>query len=91
MTVVAKTETVELRLDGPTRDLITMAAGVAGKSVAAFVTDAAFAAAQMELLDQRFIGVDSSEFEAIDAMIDQPPAPAAALVELFRAKAAWID
>ena len=90
MTAV-KSETINLRMDAKTRDVISRAAAISGKSVTSFMTEAAYSTAQRELLDQRFVGVDASVFEAVETLLSQPETVNPRLVELFKSGRDWID
>ncbi|WP_160005466.1 DUF1778 domain-containing protein [Rhizobium sp. 18055] len=91
MPAAKKAETISLRMDARTRDIISRAADVRGKSLTAFLTEAALHSAQMELLDQRFVGVDASVFDSVESLLAEPAKANAKLVELFKTNAEWID
>jgi uncharacterized protein (DUF1778 family) len=91
MPAIRKDETVNLRMDAKTRDTISRAADVCGKSLTAFMTEAALYSAQKELLEQRFVGVDATVFDAVEAVLAEPARQNAKLVELFRSNPKWID
>ncbi len=78
-------------MDAATRDVIARAAAVSGKSVTAFMTEAALQSAHKELLDQRFVGVDAAVFDAIENMLSEPAKANDRLVELFTSTREWID
>ena len=84
MTALRKREAVSFRIDPEAHDLIRRAAETCGKSVTAFMTEAAVSSAQKELIDQRFVGVSSSVFDSILAQLDEPAVANAELVRLFR-------
>ena len=86
-----KSETINLRMDAKTRDVISRAAAISGKSVTSFMTEAAYSTAQRELLDQRFVGVDASVFEAVETLLSQPATVNPRLVELFKSGRNQID
>lgn len=91
MSALKKTKTVNLRIEPDTHDLIARAAEVCGKSITAFMTEASVYSAQEELLDQRFIGVSSEVFDAVDERLAAPGVIRDQLVKLFESKADWID
>lgn len=91
MAVARKNETVTFRMEPATLEMIQRAAGAAGKSLTAFVTEAAFAAARKELLDQRFVALDPDAFDAVEALLAEPPKANAALARLLASTQAWID
>lgn len=91
MVALKKSETVNLRIDAATRDIISRAAAMSGKSMTAFMTEAALSVAQRELLDQRFIGVDATVFDGLDAVLSAPGKADARLVDLLKSDEKWID
>ncbi len=91
MSAANKSETINLRMDAKTRDVITRAAAICGKSVTSFMTEAAYSSAQKELLDQRFVGVDATVFDAVETLLSEPAKVNARLVELFKSNREWID
>lgn len=91
MGVQKKTQTMNFRVDRETQDIWLRAAKASGKSVTAFVTEAATHAAQRELLDQRFIGVGSDVFDSVLAQLDAPADINAKLVDLLKRERDWID
>lgn len=91
MGAVRKSETINLRVDAGTRDVIARAAEASGKSLSAFMTEAAFMAAQKELLDQRFIGVDAEVFDAVTQLLEEPARVNDKLAALLKSNRKWID
>ena len=91
MAAVKKVETLNLRMDSKTRDVIARAAAISGKSVTSFMTEAAYYSAQKELLDQRFVGVDATVFDSVEALLSEPAKVQPKLVELFRSNREWLD
>jgi uncharacterized protein (DUF1778 family) len=91
MGAIRKTETINLRVDAGTRDLIARAAEASGKSVTAFMTEAAYAAAQMELLNQRFMHVDATVFDAVEDLLAEPARRDERLAALMRSERNWLD
>lgn len=91
MSAVKKNETINLRMDAKTRELISRAASVCGKSVTSFMTEAAIYSAQKELLDQRFVGVDAKVFDAVEDLLSEPAEANRKLVEVFKSNREWID
>lgn len=86
-----KSQAVSFRIDPQTHDLVRRAAEISGKSVTAFMTEAAVYSAQKELLEQRFVGVGSTVFDNVLAQLDAPAEVNAELVRLFRQQPEWID
>ncbi|WP_152564296.1 DUF1778 domain-containing protein [Neorhizobium vignae] len=91
MAALRKSETINLRIDAGTRDVIARAAEISGKSLTAFMTEAAFATAQKELLDQRFIGVDATVFDAVEDLLGEPAQVNEKLSALLKSKREWLD
>ena len=91
MASAKKEETVNLRMDSKTRDVISRAAAICGKSLTSFMTEAAYHSAQRELLDQRFFGVDATVFDSVEALLAEPAKVQPKLVELFKSNREWLD
>lgn len=91
MGAARKTETINLRVDAGTRELIARAAAASGKSITAFMTEAAFSAAQEELLNQRFVNVDATVFDAVNALLDEPERRNERLAALMKFERQWLD
>ncbi|CAN7146425.1 DUF1778 domain-containing protein [Pararhizobium sp. LjRoot238] len=91
MSASRKDETISLRMDARTREVISRAAAICGKSVTSFMTEAAYSSAQKELLDHRFVGVDATVFDAVETLLSEPAKVHPRLVELFKANREWID
>jgi uncharacterized protein (DUF1778 family) len=91
MSALKKTQTLNLRIEPQNHDVLKRAAKVCGKSLSAFMMEAAVYSAQRELLDQRFVSVDASVFDAVQAQLDAPANADAELVRLFKRNPSWID
>jgi uncharacterized protein (DUF1778 family) len=91
MSTAKKTETLTVRMDSDTLGLIRSAAKVQRKSVTAFVTDAAYFAAQKELLDQRFLQLNAALFDSIDAFLAEPARQNDDVVRRFQSLPKWAD
>ncbi|MBW6421262.1 DUF1778 domain-containing protein [Rhizobium sp. XQZ8] len=91
MVALRKSETINLRVDSGTRDIIARAAEVSGKSLSAFMTEAAYAAAQKELLEQRFVGVDAEVFSAVEQLLAEPAQVNEKLANLLKSNREWLD
>jgi uncharacterized protein (DUF1778 family) len=74
-----KYETLNLRIKPAERDLIDRAAKVKGKNRTDFVLEAAYAAAEEALIEQRIIMADPDAYQEFLVRLDQAPAPNAAL------------
>jgi uncharacterized protein (DUF1778 family) len=84
-----KRETLNLRIKSTERDLIDRAAKVRGKNRTDFVLDAARAAAEETLLEQRIIMVDPEAYQEFLARLDQAPESNAALRKTMQTIAPW--
>jgi uncharacterized protein (DUF1778 family) len=91
MSAIRKSETVTFRMDTGTLDVIQRAARIQGKSLTSFVTDAAYALAQKELLDQRFLKLDAEMFDKVEALLSEPVRENEDVIRRFRALPKWAD
>ena len=80
-----KRETLNLRIKPAERDLIDRAAKARGKNR----TEAARAAAEEALIEQRIIMADPQAYQEFLARLDQTPAPNAALRKTMQTPAPW--
>lgn len=85
----AKRETLNLRIKPAERDLIDRAAKAKGKNRTDFVLEAAHAAAEEALIEQRIIMADPQAYQEFLARLDQAPAPNAALRKTMQTPAPW--
>ncbi|BAT40735.1 DUF1778 domain-containing protein [Escherichia albertii] len=84
-----KRETLNLRIKPAERALIDRAAKARGKNRTDFVLEAARAAAEEALIEQRIIMTDPDAYQAFLARLDQAPAPNAALRKTMQTPAPW--
>lgn len=91
MSALKKSESFNLRMSADDIELISKAAKICGKSVAAFMTEASVFSAQKELMDERFIKVKSELFGTIDKQLSKPGKAHDRLVKLFSHDVDWID
>ena len=84
-----KDATVQLRMRTDTRDLIDAAAEAQGRTRTAFITDAARREAENALLDQTFFLLSPEKFDALEALLDAPPADNPKLRKLLHTPAPW--
>ncbi|MFJ5508767.1 type II toxin-antitoxin system TacA family antitoxin [Pectobacterium jejuense] len=87
--VSAKRVTLNLRIKPAEGDLIDRAAKARGKNRTDFVLDAARAAAEEVLIEQRIIMADPDAYQEFLARLDQAPAPNAALRKTMQTLAPW--
>lgn len=81
--------TITMRLPVETRELIDQAAATIDKSRTEFVLESARQRAIDVLLDQRVFHLDAAASEAFAQVLENPPAPVAALRKLMASKAPW--
>lgn len=84
-----KRETLNLRIKPAERDLIDRAAKARGKNRTDFVLEAARAAAEEALIEQRIIMADPDAYQAFLTRLDETPAPNAALRKTMQTLAPW--
>lgn len=82
-------ETLNLRIKPAERDLIDRAAKARGKNRTDFVLEAARAAAEEALIEQRIIMADPQAYQEFLARLDQTPSPNAALRKTMQTPAPW--
>ncbi|HHQ6630684.1 TPA: DUF1778 domain-containing protein [Serratia fonticola] len=87
--VPVRRETLNLRIKTAERELIDRAAKARGKNRTDFVLDAARAAAEEALIEQRIIMLDPEAYQEFLTRLDQAPAPNAALRKTMRSVAPW--
>lgn len=80
---------INLRIEGSTRQLIDDAAAVLGKTRTEFMIESARRQAIDVLLDQRLFALDSDRYNAFLHALDNPPAPGPKLRSLLRRTPAW--
>lgn len=80
---------INLRMDGATRQLIDDAAAVEGKTRTEFMVESARRQAIDVLLDQRLFALEPERYDAFMAALDNPPAPGPKLKALLRRVPAW--
>ncbi|MBV7405921.1 MULTISPECIES: DUF1778 domain-containing protein [Enterobacter] len=87
--VSVKRETLNLRIKPAERELIDRAAKARGKNRTDFVLDAARAAAEEALIEQRIIMTDPEAYQEFIIRLDQAPSPNAALRKTMQTPAPW--
>lgn len=88
-TMAMKRETLNLRIKPAERDLIDRAAKARGKNRTDFVLEAARAAAEEALIEQRIIMADPEAYQEFLVRLDQTPSPNAALRKTMQTPAPW--
>jgi uncharacterized protein (DUF1778 family) len=90
VTATADTKgSINLRIEGSTRQLIDKAATILGKTRTEFMIDSARREAIDVLLDQRLFVLDTERFDSFLHALDNPPAPGPKLKALLRRVPAW--
>ncbi|MCG0497388.1 DUF1778 domain-containing protein [Escherichia coli] len=87
--IPTRRESLNLRIKPAERDLIDRAAKARGKNRTEFVLEAARAAAEEALIEQRIFRIDSDDYQLFLNRLDQPPAPNAALRKTMQKPAPW--
>jgi uncharacterized protein (DUF1778 family) len=88
-TETTKTTKINLRVPEDTRELIDTAAAALGKTRTEFMLESARQHAIDVLLDQRLFILNEQQHDAFVRVLQNPPAPSAALRKLFASKAPW--
>ena len=88
-TTLARSATVNIRIEPRQRDLIDRAAAALGKSRSAFMLDAAARSAEELLLDRTLFALDADQWDAFNQALDASPADNPGLRKLMHTKAPW--
>jgi uncharacterized protein (DUF1778 family) len=80
---------INLRIEGQTRQLIDDAAALLGKTRTEFMIDCARALAIDTLLDRRHFALDEGQFQSFADALDNPSPPGPKLRALLRREPAW--
>jgi uncharacterized protein (DUF1778 family) len=80
---------INLRIEGKTRQLIDDAAALLGKTRTEFMVESARRQAIDVLLDQRLFVLDADGYDRFMHALDNPPAPGPKLRSLLRRIPAW--
>jgi uncharacterized protein (DUF1778 family) len=82
-------DSINLRIDARTRQLVDDAAAILGKTRTEFMVESARRQAIDVLLDQRLFMLDAERYDAFMHTLDNPPAPGPKLRSLLRRTPAW--
>jgi uncharacterized protein (DUF1778 family) len=82
-------DSINLRIDARSRQLIDEAAAMLGKTRTDFMVEAARRDAIDVLLDQSFFSLDAQRYDTFVRALDDPPAAGAKLRSLLRRVPAW--
>jgi uncharacterized protein (DUF1778 family) len=80
---------INLRIEGHTRQLIDDAAAILGKTRTEFMIETARRQAIDVLLDQRLFVLDAKRYDTFLHALDHPPTPGPKLRSLLRRVPAW--
>jgi len=86
---IAEAVTINIRAKTRQRDLIDQAAYHQGRSRSEFMLEAACRQAENVLLDQTYFAAGKDAFEAMQALLNDPPVPSARLRRTMNAPAPW--
>ena len=84
-----KDHPLSIRLPDADLAIIDRAAQLRGRSRTEFMRDAAVRAAEEAIMNTNLLRVSPEAFDAFVAMMDAPPEPTPALIDLFRRTAPW--
>lgn len=87
--VSATKDSINLRIDARSRQLIDEAAAILGKTRTEFMIESARRQAIDVVLDQRVFLLDPEQYDAFAHALDDPPAPGPKLRSLLRRVPAW--
>lgn len=87
--VFVKRETLNLRIKPAELDLMDRAVKVRGKNRTDFILEAARAAVEEALIDQRIIMADPDAYQEFLARLDQAPSPNASLRKTMQTPVPW--
>lgn len=87
----ANRDALKLRIKPEVRGLIDRAASLCGTNRADFILEAAKAAAEEALLDQRQISVSPKAYAEFLNRLDQPPRPNERMRKTMQSSAPWED
>ena len=85
----AAANVINLRTDEPTRALIDRAASAVGQNRTEFMLASARAYAQEVLLNEVYFQLNDSDWQALNAVLANPPPPNAALKRLMARTPSW--
>jgi uncharacterized protein (DUF1778 family) len=88
-TLIARRDTLNLRIKPEDRGLIDRAAQLTGKTKTEFVLQAARRAAEDALLDQTLFLAGAEAFEGFRARLDEPPRPNERLRRSLQTPSPW--
>lgn len=89
MSATLKKENINVRIAPDAFDLIKRGAEASGKSVSAFVVEAASHSAEKALLDQRFFHLEPDVFDSIAELLSKPGEAHPGLQKLLNDPVKW--
>ena len=89
MPAALKKENINVRITSDAFDLIKRGAEASGKSLSAFVVEAASNSAQKALLDQRFFHLEGAVFDGVAELLSKPGEAHPGLEKLLNEPVRW--
>jgi uncharacterized protein (DUF1778 family) len=87
MTITTESARINLRTSPEAKALIERAAAIMGSTVSGFMLQNAYEAATRVVAQQEVITLSDRDRDAFLAMLDNPPEPTQALIDLMRLRA----
>jgi uncharacterized protein (DUF1778 family) len=84
MTTTKRTDRIDLRIQPNVKAALQAAALLRHKTVSEFILESALTAADEQLADRRYFGLDAEQWAAFQAALDAPPRPLPQLEKLMQ-------
>lgn len=84
MMTMKRTDRIDLRIHPKAKEALQAAASLRHKTVSEFILDSALCAADEELADRQYFGLNAKQWEAFQAALDASPRPLPRLERLFQ-------
>lgn len=79
-----RTERIDLRVHPKAKEALQAAASLRHKTVSEFILDSALRAADEELAERQYFGLDAKQWEAFQLALDAPPRRLPRIEQLFQ-------
>lgn len=79
-----RTERIDLRVHPKAKEALQAAASLRHKTVSEFILDSALRAADQELSERQYFGLDAKQWDAFQAALDAPPHQLPRIERLFQ-------
>lgn len=86
---VRRDDVIQIRASAGMKAMLSKAASLRGQKLSEFMLASARREAEDAILDQRTFFLDAEQHAQFLALLDAPPKPLPALVDLMRRKPAW--